>query len=297
VTSLLDWGIQVVLWFQQFSPALDFPFKALTFLGDETFYLAFVPLFYWCIDRRTGSRLFFLLLFSAYLNAVAKVLASQPRPFTYDPRVQAIVNAGGGGMPSGHTQNAVVIWGFLAARSGKKLFWLIAVFLMVGIPLSRLYLGVHFPTDLIGGYLLGGILLIIFLLSAPRLEVWLVEKGFAWQLSISFLGPLLLVLLNPAGDKYVLSMASVLMGTCTGFVLERRFVRFSCEGVWWKKSLRYLLGIVVLFGLWGGLKLAFSGMEPGGLLRFIRYTLVGLWGGVGAPWMFVRLRLAETEPR
>jgi membrane-associated phospholipid phosphatase len=297
VTSLLDWGIQVVLWFQQFSPALDLPFKALTFLGDETFYLVFMSLFYWCIDRRTGSHLVFLLLFSAYLNAIAKVLAGQPRPFTYDPRVRAIVNAGGGGMPSGHTQNAVVIWGVLAARSGKKIAWLIAAFLLVGIPLSRVYLGVHFPTDLIGGYLLGGIILILFIWSAPRLEVWLVEQGFARQLLISLLGPMILVLFNPTGDKHVLSMASVLMGVCTGFVLERRFVRFSCEGVWWKKSSRYLLGVVVLFGLWGGLKLAFSGMEPAGLLRFIRYALVGLWGGVGAPWMFVRLRLADQEKK
>ena len=295
--SLLDWGIQVNLWFQQFSPALDLPFKALTFLGDETFYLVFMPLIYWCIDRRTGARLFFLLLFSAYLNAIAKVLADQPRPFTYDPRVQAIVHAGGGGMPSGHTQNAVVIWGFLATRSGKKIFWLIAAFLMVGIPFSRIYLGVHFPTDLIGGYLLGGLILILFLLSAPRLEIWLVEKGFAWQLLISLLGPLILVLLNPAGDKSGLSTVSVLMGVCTGFALERRFVRFSCESVGWKKMIRYLLGVVVLFGLWGGLKLAFSGMEPAGLLRFTRYALVGLWGGVGAPWVFVRLGLAEIESR
>jgi hypothetical protein len=198
-------------------------------------------------------------------------------------------------MPSGHTQNAVVIWGFLAARSGRKISWLIAAFLMVGIPLSRVYLGVHFPTDLIGGYLLGGIFLILFLLSAPRLETWLIEQGFAWQILISLLGPLILILLNPTGDKYVLSMVSVLMGVCAGFALERRFVRFSCESVWWKKAIRYLLGVVVLFGLWGGLKLAFSGMEPAAPFRFIRYALVGLWGGVGAPWMFVRLRLADKE--
>jgi membrane-associated phospholipid phosphatase len=295
VEFLLGWGIQVILWFQQFSPALDLPFKAFTFLGDETFYLIFMPLIYWCIDRRTGARLFFLLLFSAYLNAVAKVLAGQPRPFIYDPRVKALVHAGGGGLPSGHTQNAVVVWGFLAARSGKQISWLIAAFLMAGIPLSRVYLGVHFPTDLMGGYLMGGIILILFLLSAPRLETWLVEKGFTWQLLISLVGPLILVLLNPAGDKSGLSTVSVLMGVCTGFALERRFVRFSCESVRWKKLIRYLLGVVVLFGLWGGLKLAFSGMEPAGLLRFIRYALVGLWGGVGAPWMFVRLRLAEEE--
>jgi membrane-associated phospholipid phosphatase len=295
VASILDWGVQVVLWFQQFSPALDLPFKALTFLGDETFYLMFMPLFYWCVDRRAGSRLFFLLLFSAYVNSIAKVLADQPRPFAYDQRVQSIVHAGGGGMPSGHTQNAVVIWGFLAAWSGKTISWLIAGFLMVGIPLSRVYLGVHFPTDLFGGYLLGGLILLLFLWLSARIEIWLVEKDFVWQLLISLFGPLILIWPNPAGNTYALSMVSVLMGVCTGFALERRFVRFFCQSVWWKRVLRYLLGIIVLFGLWGGLKVAFGGMEPAALFRFMRYALAGLWGGVGAPWIFVKLRLAETE--
>ena len=292
---ILDWGIQVVLWFQQFSPALDFPFKALTFLGDETFYLVFMPLFYWCLDRRLGARLFFLLLFSAYLNAVAKVVFDQPRPFNYDQRVQAIVPASEGGMPSGHTQNAVVIWGYLAAQSGKLFSWLIAVLLIISIPISRVYLGVHFPTDLFGGYLLGGLILVLFLWLSPRVEKWLTEKGFAWQLAISLLVPLILILLSPTGNKYVLSMISVLLGVCTGFVLERRFVKFSCQGVWWKRVIRYLAGVIVLFILWGGLKIAFSGQEPVGLLRFMRYALVGLWGGLGAPWMFVRLKLAGCE--
>jgi membrane-associated phospholipid phosphatase len=293
--GLLNWGIEVVLWFQQFSPALDLPFKALTFMGNEAFYLLFMPLVYWCIDRRAGAGLFILLLFSAYLNAVAKVIADQPRPFNYDPRVKPLVHAGGGGLPSGHTQNAVVIWGYLAARSGETVGWIIAGFLMIGIPLSRIYLGVHFPTDLFGGYLLGAAILILFLWVAPRLEKWLVQKGFAWQLAISLVLPMILISLNLTGNPYVLSMIAALMGVSAGFVLERRFVRFNSHGLWWQRATRYLLGVIILFGLWGGLRIAFSAMEPAALLRFIRYTLVGLWGGFGAPWMFVRLKLASRE--
>jgi membrane-associated phospholipid phosphatase len=293
--NLLNWGIEVVLWFQQFSPALDLPFKALTFMGNEAFYLLFMPLVYWCIDRRTGAGLFILLLFSAYLNGVAKIIADQPRPFNYDPRVKALVHSGGGGLPSGHTQNAVVIWGYLAAASGNTIGWIIAGFLMIGIPLSRIYLGVHFPTDLFGGYLLGAPILILFLWLAPRLEKWLVLKGFAWQLAMSLVLPMILIFLNPAGNRYVLSMIAALMGVSAGFVLERRFVRFDSHGLLWQRATRYLLGVSILFGLWGGLRIAFSTMEPAALLRFIRYTLVGLWGGFGAPWLFVRLKLAETE--
>jgi len=293
--SLLNWGIEVVLWFQQFSPALDLPFKALTFMGNEAFYLLFMPLAYWCIDRRTGAGLFILLLFSAYLNAVAKVIAGQPRPFNYDPRVKPLGHAGGGGLPSGHTQNAVVIWGYLAARFGKTIGWIIAGFLMIGIPLSRIYLGVHFPTDLFGGYLLGALILVLFLWIAPRLEEWLVQKGFAWQLGFSLVLPIILIFLNPADNPYVLSMIAALMGISAGIALERRFVGFSSRGLLWKRAIRYLLGVCILFGLWGGLRVVFSALEPVAVFRFFRYALVGLWGGLGAPWLFVRLKLAEIE--
>ena len=293
--TLLNWGIEVVLWFQQFSPGFDLPFQALTFLGDETFYLMFMPLVYWSIDRRTGAALFILLLFSAYLNAMAKVMVDQPRPFNYDARVKPLGHAGGGGMPSGHTQNSVVIWGYLARQHRKTSGWVIAGFFMIGIPLSRIYLGVHFPTDLVGGYLLGALILILFIRFAPRLENWLAEKGFVRQLLLALVLPMLLIFLNPTGNTYVLSMIAALFGVSAGFVLERRYVRFSSDGLVRKRIIRYLLGIVILIGLWVGLRLAFASLEPAGFFRFVRYSLVGLWGGLGAPWLFVRWKLAEVE--
>ena len=135
----------------------------------------------------------------------------------------------------------------------------------------------------------------LFLWIAPRLEKWLVQKGFVWQIVLSLVLPILLIFLNPTGSPYVLSIIAALMGVSAGIVLERRFVRFNSHGLFWKRVIRYLLGVSILFGLWGGLRIAFSTMESVALLRFIRYMLVGLWGGLGAPWLFVRLKLAETE--
>ena len=293
--GVLNWGIEVVLWFQQFSPALDSVFKGLTFLGNQEFYLLFMPLVYWCINRHTGARLFVVLLFSAYLNGITKVLFNQPRPFNYDPRVKPIVHAIGGGLPSGHTQNTVAMWGYLAWQIKLRPFWLLTSLLLIGVPLSRIYLGVHFPTDVLGGYLLGALVLILFLGLAPRIEGWLETRSFIQQISISLGIPILFVLLNPTGDPYVLAMASALMGTGAGFVLERRLVRFSVNGPWWKRTTRYLLGIALLFGLWIGLKIGFSDLQPVALFRFIRYALIGLWGSLGAPWVFAKLRLADQE--
>ena len=73
--NILDRGVEVVLWLQQLSPALDLPFKSLTFLGNLEFFLIFMPLIYWCNNRRTGARLLVVFLISAYVNAIAKVMA------------------------------------------------------------------------------------------------------------------------------------------------------------------------------------------------------------------------------
>ena len=292
-SSILDWGINVILWFQQFSPTLDLPFKALTFMGEEEFFLLLLPLVYWCLDRRSGARLAILFLFSAYLNAAAKVLAGQPRPFAYDVRVRQLAEAVGGGLPSGHTQGAVVVWGYLAATFQRTWLWVVAGLLMVFIPLSRIYLGVHFPTDLLGGYLIGATLLLLYLWLEPATEAWFRKKSLAWQLGVALAAPLLLMLLFLTEDG--VTTGAVLMGMGVGFVLERRWVGFESGGVWWKQVLRLLLGVAVLFGLWMGLRIAFASAEPALLFRFVRYGLVGLWSGLGAPWAFVRLRLAETR--
>ncbi len=289
----LDWGVEVVIWFQRYSPTLDLPFKAFTFMGDQLFFMLLLPFVYWCLDRHAGARLAILFLLSAYLNAVVKVLAAQPRPYQYDPRVLQLYKAGGGGFPSGHTQNAVVVWGFLASHFRHVLAWVLAGLLILCIPLSRLYLGVHFPTDLLGGYMLGAVLLLLYLWLEPTVEAWLGKKGLLWQLCTGFIGPLLLMLLIPSNLKYGILTGATLMGMGVGFALERRWVRFESSGKWLKRVLRFLTGLPILFTLYWGLRAAFHGLEPVQIYSIIRYALVGLWSGLGAPWLFVRLGLAD----
>lgn len=293
--AIMDWGVRVILWFQQFSPALDLPFKVFTFMGEEQFFLLILPFIYWCLDRRSGARLVVLFLFSAYLNAVAKTLGGQPRPFTYDARVRMLYPAAGEGFPSGHTQAAVVVWGYLASRFRRSWLWVLAGLLMLFIPLSRIYLGVHFPHDVLGGYLLGAVLLVLYLWLEPGAEQWLKTKSLARQLGLALAVPLLLTVLFLAEDG--VTEGATLMGMSVGFVLERRWVGFEPAGLWWKRLVRFLLGVAVLFALWMGLRVAFVGLEPALLFRFIRYGLVGLWGAVGGPWVFVRLKLAQGNGR
>jgi len=293
--AIHQWGIQVILWLQQFSPRLDLPFLILTSCGGEPFFLVLIPLLYWCVDRRTGARLSILFLLSAYVNAATKVLASQPRPFEFNAQVRKLVHAGGGGFPSGHTQNSVVFWGYLASQYRRPWFWTIAIIFMVLVPLSRMYLGVHFPTDLLGGYVLGGCLIFLYLRLEPVVERWLKGKGSGWHMALAVAVPVLLASIYPGGEKYGFSACAMLMGMAVGFVLERRWVGFDSTGTTWKRLLRFALGEAVLFGLWLGLKPLFSGYEPEWAYRFLRHLLLGFWGGFGAPWVFVKMGLAERS--
>ena len=115
--------VPVILWVQHLlGPTLDAPFIAVTSMGNEIFYMLLLPLLYWTVDRRIGVKLTIAFFVSAYFNVFAKLLFHQPRPFEIDNAVRKITDASGGGMPSGHTQNTVVVWGVLAEYYRKK--WL-----------------------------------------------------------------------------------------------------------------------------------------------------------------------------
>jgi membrane-associated phospholipid phosphatase len=293
--GILEGSIPIILWLQQFSPALDVPFKAFTFLGEVDFFLLLLPLLYWCLNRRLGARMSILIPLSGYSGAVAKVALNQPRPFEIDQRVRALVQTTDRGFPSLHTQNTVVTWGYLGAAFRRTWLWAVAGLLMVLVPLSRMYLGVHFPTDLLGGYVIGAALLLLFLGLEPAAETWLGERGFAWQLGAALVLPGLLLLFLPGGDETAVTSGAILLGASAGFALERRWVGFETDGTWWERGLRLLLGVAVLFGLRLGLKAAFASMQPEAVFYFVRYSLIGLWYGAGAPWAFVRLGLARSN--
>ncbi len=292
--AIWQWGLDLIRTIQLVhGPALDAIFKAITFMGEEEFFLVLLPLIFWCVDFAVGARLVFAYLLSPYVNTILKDLFAHPRPFELDPTVQ-LHDAEGYGLPSGHSQSAVVVWGTIAAGFRKTWLWVVAILLMVLIGFSRVYLGVHFPTDVLGGWAVGALLLAAYLALEPRIETWLKRASLGVQLVLSVAVPLALLLLYPTGD--VSKAMAVLMGMGVGIALTSRVLPFSVAGPLWQRVVRFLVGAVGLFGLYFGLKLVFPGEgEPlHFVMRVVRYALVGLWGGLGAPWLFRRLRLASS---
>ena len=290
-----QWGLELIRAVQQFrSPALDALFRSITALGNEDFYFLLLPLLLWCVKFAIGVRLAAVFLLSTYVNVSLKDLFQLPRPFILDPSVK-LYDVEGYGMPSGHAQLSVVVWGTIAHAFKKAWLWTIAGLLAALIGLSRIYLGVHFPTDVLAGWLIGALLLAAYMVLHRPVEAWLERRGLGAQLTAAVVLSLTLLFLH--ATENTASLSGVLLGAGAGVALLRRYTDYRAGGLPWKQAARYVLGVAVLMALRLGLK-AISPDAGGALqlaLRFARYAMLGLWIGLGAPWLFKKLRLSPSE--
>ena len=292
--AIWQWGLELIRTIQLVhGPTLDAIFKAITFLGEEEFFIMLLPLVFWCVDFAVGARLAFVFLLSVYANTELKYLFAHPRPFELDPAVK-LHDAEGYGLPSGHSQSAVVVWGTIAAGFRKTWLWVVAILLIVLVGFSRIYLGVHFPTDVLSGWAVGAVFLAAYLALEPRFTAWLKQAGLAVQLALAVFVPLALLLLHPTKDTG--SSMAVLMGMGAGVALTRQVAPFSADGPLWQRAVRFLVGVIGLLVLYVGLTLVFpaEGESLYFVMRVVRYALVGLWAGLGAPWVFRKLRLTSN---
>ena len=284
--SVLQWGVDLIFAIQQIrSPLLDGVFRAITFLGEEEAYLLLLPLLFWCIDWRMGARVGALFLLSTYINTGLKDLFQQPRPFDLEPSV-AVSYAEGYGLPSGHSQSAVVLWGGVAVWARRPWAWALAILLMLLIGFSRVYLGVHFPTDVLAGWAIGALLLCAYVAWQPAVERSLAGLPLAAQLLVGALLPPLLLALHPVKD--CTAAMATLCGLGVGLPLMARYAPLPAAQSGRQRLARYLLGLAVTVVLYVGLKAVLPGEESSLYLpfRFLRFTLLGLWTSLGAPWLF-----------
>lgn len=292
---MLETQLEFIRQFQQLLGLAWEPFfAALSFLGEEQFFLVALPLLFWSVDYRLGARIAYLYIVSSALNTGLKALFAEPRPYDLDPSV-GLSESPGGGLPSGHAQAGLLIWGYLAARVRGLGAWVGAALLIFLIGLSRVFLGVHFPTDVLGGWLIGAALLFGYLRAGSTVERSLAQLGFGYQLALSIGLPLLLAAIEP-NDEVIAAMG-VFGGLSLGLALSARYLGFSAAGTLAQRGARYLVGVIVVIGLFFGLRSLFpaEGEALYAAFRYLRYLAVGLWVALGAPWAFIRLGLAGSS--
>lgn len=307
--------MQSVFWLQQF-PFLSPLMKGATWLGNEEFFLLLLPLIYLCVSRKNGLRLGALILGCDALCGIVKIAFALPRPYWLDARAATLATENSFGFPSSHAQVAAAGWLFLARQSKEIWAYCAALFLICLIAVSRVFLGVHFPGDVVGGFLIGVAFLVLFLKLAPRFECWFGARNLVVQIGISAavsLGIIALfaivrVLVVPDSSlKYakflpearafdgIVARAGALFGLGCGAALAQRFARFEIEGTFAQKIARFVIAIfgvaLVYFGL--ALLSPRSSELAAQSFRFVRYVLLALWVTFGAPLLLLKIGLLK----
>ncbi len=302
-------------WVAVFQSATAFlaPFwKAITWLGDEAFYLLVFPLVYWCLSPGLGLQTGLLLLFSAQMNEALKLAFHMPRPFWVSQAVRPGVQASGFGMPSGHTQHAVVVWGWLL-RGWKPWGPWVAGLLAVLMGLSRVALGVHFWADVLVGGAFGLALLALYARFSGQWQTGL--QGAGWGKVLTVAGGVALFWVavavlarfwsmeaTPGSWGHAWSLKNLMtasggwMGLVIGGFWAHRRGGFGVPASWRGKGLRALVGLVGVLLLWRGLAWVFPEGETvlALLARWVRYGLVGFWVAGGAPWLFQKMEATRS---
>lgn len=319
----LDWGIPIITWLQGLGDGLKSPMELFTFLGTEEFFLVVMPAILWCLDAALGIRLGFILLASDGLNGTLKLAFGWPRPYWVSDQVRALSSETSFGLPSGHAQNAFALWGRLAAGIRRRWATWAAIALIILISISRLFLGVHFPSDALAGWIAGGLLLWVFLRFEAPASQRLGRLSPSGRVGVAFAASVALLILqlgvfyltqgrpvppewaeralaatgeaiSPRSLAGMFSTSGLLFGFGSGAGLLSAWGRFDSHGPWLKRLARFVIGLVGVLAIWLGLRIVFpGGEEPLALaLRYVRYAAAGFWVAYLGPRAFAWLRLA-----
>lgn len=276
----------VLLAIQRFStPFLDLFFHIVTQLGHQLVYIVILLFVYWCVDRRVAHRVALLFLFSMWLNGYLKDLFATPRP-SVAQGIRVLVTERSFSFPSGHAQGGMTLWASLAWSFGSKLLWIIAILLIAMIGLSRMYLGVHFLADVVGGYLIGFVLVALWALAGRIGFVAALPRGV--RLFFALLVPVVLFPLYQSDASF--QTLGFLLGFAVSDLFALDLMPYDPRGGVLRQIAKMLIGLAGMAGLYH-----LHGELPPGAPQALGYAVISVWITIVAPWLFIRLGLARAN--
>lgn len=284
------------------SPLTEF-MSIATYLGTQYVFLVIAIILLWCVSKRQAYFVFAVSLVGTVLSQWLKLVFCVPRPWVLDPGFSIVESAReaatGYSFPSGHTQFAVGAFGALALSTKRRWVRVVCICVVLIVPISRMYLGVHTPLD-VGvafacalalvfafwpcfktegrfqrsmKYVLGGILVL-----AVAYALWVNLTVFPADIDQENLAE---------GLKNAWTLLGCSIGLAISYWVDVKYLHFQVEAPLLGQVCKVALGLLVLVGIVVGLKPLLAAVTGGALwASAIRYSLAVLFAGCVWPLTF-----------
>lgn len=257
----------------------DVFFEIITIFGEELFIIPVLAVIYWGIDKRFGEYMGFSIFSSLLVNNFLKDIFKFNRPIGEENiRSLRVETATGYSFPSGHSQGAGTFYSSLSFYIRKKIIYFFSFIMIILIGFSRLYLGVHYPKDVLVGIILGVFISYITYFFYYRV----LSRNKMYIILLMIFAPLLLFV--ESADFY--KIYGSYFGFVLGIILEKKYINFNTDIKFIKKFLRIFLGIGLIFILKISLKIFFVDHV---IFDMIRYFFIVFFGIGIYPMIFNKL--------
>ena len=255
----------------------------LSAFGEELLLVAILGLLYWGLDKKLGKYVGLNLLVSNALCPMIKNVVVRRRPYFDNAGVKILrpvdsdadiydIAAQGWSFPSGHSASAAAVYGSIARGTKSRVLTALAFVLPLLVGFSRVFVGAHYPTDVLAGWAIGAIVLFV----VPALDRAVKPR---WLFYLILLAVTVPGFFFCRSNDYFSAMG-MLVGFMSGTAFEEKLVRFENTKNPLRVILRVLVGGALFFGLNTLFKLPFSSEFLAGgtygalLVRFARYAVV-----------------------
>ena len=283
-TLFFTWEVTLMEWLQAHIGSTGISVLSLfSMFGEELLLILIVGFVYWSHDKKMGRTMGITATMGLAWNTMIKNVVLRRRPYFDHEGIKILrvvepeadiydIAAQGYSFPSGHSTNAVTVFGSLAAALRKRWMTLLAILVPLLTGISRFVVGAHYPTDVLAGWLLGAFSVIIIQLLQKRVKSTQVQ--FVILLVTAIPG----FFFCKSADYY--TAMGLMIGLMGGILLDERYVHFEDTRRPICKILRLIGGLAVYFAVNSLLKLPFSkeflsgGTTAALMVRFARYAII-----------------------
>ena len=284
--------LEILKWFEGLRTSfLNVLFESITLLGEETLIILLVVALWFAVDKKLAQQVFFVTATSLSVNGIIKNFAQVPRPFTKGISCVRVDTATGYSFPSGHTQGFATWSSFFAIKVKKIWLSVLVGVLITLVAVSRLYLGAHYPSDVIVAVVLG----VSISAFGNYLFVKVKDTKKLYLGTFLIMTPFIAYFLYVADPLFadLFKTFGMIGGMVVVSFLDEKTEPLSYEVAWWKKVIRIVLGVVIAVALKEVIKRmnVFEVMPISLFIDAIRYFVIVMAVGVLCPLLFKKIKL------